>query len=153
MAFVKPCLWAQRRFVFLPPVSINSSGDVNQLRPLLHGKYTICSPQGKLCSQNRARNGNTDLLKIIIVNAKLNVVQISCFEAFCQMETFQQSQAHMCTEGFLQGWQGDTLALPPHQPCRELCCVPNPTAPGAQLKSSCTTLSLLLLQSTFLFLF
>lgn len=50
MASVKPCLWARRGLVCLPPAGINSSGDVNQLRPLLHGKYTVAAPHEESCT-------------------------------------------------------------------------------------------------------
>lgn len=48
MASLKPCLWARHRFLFLPPVCICSSVDVNQLRLLLRGKVpNLLLPTGK----------------------------------------------------------------------------------------------------------
>lgn len=47
MASVKLCLWARHRFLFLPPVCICSSVDVNQLRLLLHGKAPNLLPTRK----------------------------------------------------------------------------------------------------------
>lgn len=43
MALVSLCLWAWSGLVFLPPVWINNSVDMNQLRLLLRGENTTTS--------------------------------------------------------------------------------------------------------------
>lgn len=78
MASVKPCLWAQHRFLFLPAVCICSSADVNQLRLLLWQSTKPAPCKESCAARNRARNRNIDLSKIaVIINAKLVIKELS----------------------------------------------------------------------------
>lgn len=97
MASVKPCLWAQHRFLFLPPVCICSSVDVNQLRLLLCGKVPKLLPTRKACpARNRVRSRNIDLSKIaVIINAKLVIKDLSKCCVLRQGDVWKDSSPHV----------------------------------------------------------